>query len=212
MPGALILDLARTMREVPSLAITGRAILDRWETSWARAARRAGSSSTWSISCYDRARRLALKDIQWADDLSLETIAEIPRRAASKPILLLVVHRPDDSSEDARTQGVEARLLTQRLAEEVRLDRFTRAQTAAVVSLLIIPGCPRRAMWSTRSRPNPMAMPLHIEELGRRACRRSDHDAAAIRGVGAGYVEDAVRAAGPPDSPPEAQAVARAGR
>jgi DNA-binding CsgD family transcriptional regulator len=216
VPGALILDLARTMFEVPLIADAGRTILERWAASTGAggaARRRLVLDTVEDLRNVSDGHPLvyAFEDVQWADDLSLEAIAELARRIESRPILVLAVHRRHDTSEDAPLREWRSRLLTQRLAEEVRLDRLTRAQTATVVSLLMdspLPA-PREVVDAVYERSD--GVPLHIEELLAAVRSRGPLDADAIRHVDVpDTIEDAVLARSARLSP-EAQAVARAG-
>ena len=104
-----------------------------------------------------------------------------------------------------------SRLLTQRHAEEVRLERLTSAQTGTVVSLLLggdLPA-PREVVEAVHARSD--GVPLHVEELVAAVRARGPVTAAAIRDVDVpDTIEDAVLARTTRLSP-RAQAVARAG-
>ena len=215
LPGALILDLARTMRDVPSMAVAGEAILARWRD----ATDRGGTYSRPLVlevvehirSSIDRPMVLAFEDLQWADDLSLEAIGELARTIEGRPVAILATHRRDETPADAPLRAWRARLLTQRLAEEIRLDRLSPEQTATVVTLLLETGlpAPREVVDAIHLRSD--GIPLYIEELMAAVRAQGPVDVAAIRDVGVpDTIEDAVLARTATLSP-EAQAVARAG-
>ena len=215
VPGALLLDAARTMREVPSMAEGGEAILRRWgeATDGGRAV-----SRKLVLDVVERLRGSAVRptvyafeDLQWADDLSLDVIAELARTIDGRRIAVLATHRRDDTPTDAPLRAWRARLLTQRWAEEVRLDRLTQAQTATVISLLLQTGMPAPTAVVEVIHERSDGVPLHIEEI---VAAVSDHrpvDVAAVRRAEIpDTIEDAVLARTARLSP-AAQAVARAG-
>ena len=214
VPGALILDLARTMREIPALAAAGADILARWRD----ATERGAYSRTLVLDVVDRIRSaidgptvLAFEDVQWADDLSLEAIGELARTIDRRPIAVIATHRRDEAPPDAPLRAWRARLLTQRLAEEIRLDRLTPAQTATMVGLLLETGlpAPREVVEAVHDRSD--GVPLHVEELVAAVRAEGPVNVAAIRDVTVpDTIEDAVLARTARLSP-EAQAVARAG-
>lgn len=215
VPGGLILDLVRTMRDVPDMASIGRVIMGRWgsavDGTATRRRRLVHDVVDTIVMATDRPLVLAFEDLQWADDLSLEIIAELARVSERRRILVIAAHRRDETAEDARVRAWRARLLTQRLAEEVRIDRFTLAQTSTMVTLLLGTGLPAPRDLAAALHERSDGLPLHIEELVAAARGRGAVDAAAIRSVDVpDTIEDAVLARTSLLSP-EAQAVARAG-
>ena len=72
---------------------------------------------------------LVFEDLQWADDLSLEIIAELARRSRDRTLLLSAGTGPTRRRR-ARPCGTGgSRLLTQRIAEEVRLGAAVQRPT-----------------------------------------------------------------------------------
>jgi DNA-binding CsgD family transcriptional regulator/tetratricopeptide (TPR) repeat protein len=162
------------------------------------------------VAAIDRPTALAFEDLQWADELSLEVIGELARASGDLPLLLLASYRRDELPSGSIHREWRSRLLTQRFAEEVQLDRLSRDDTALVTTLILGTGlpAPRDVVDAVHERTN--GIPLHIEEL--LAALASDPiDGRAIRDAAVpGTIEDAVlaRAARLSD---DARAVARAG-
>ncbi len=156
----------------------------------------------------DRPTFLAFEDLQWADDMTLEVIGELARGAADRPLLMIGTYRPDELPRGSIHREWRARLVTQRLAEELRLGRLERDQTAIVATLLLGTGlpAPRDVVDAIHRRTN--GIPLHIEEL--LAAVGSDVDGSAILDASVpDTIEDAVLAHAARLNP-EALAAARA--
>src|SRR4029079_19615393 len=129
-PAALLTDLLRTMREDPSLREPAVALLERVAT-----AQREGGTYSRSLvveivdgirTALDGPTLVVFEDCQWADDLSLEAIGELARHAAAQPILVVSAYRLDETPPGTPFRDWRSRLLTQRVASEVRLERLTR--------------------------------------------------------------------------------------
>ena len=74
---------------------------------------------------------VTLEDLHWADDLTLEILEALARRLPTLPLLVLATYRSGRAvSRGSRCASGASRLLTQRLAEEVRLRRLGAADTA----------------------------------------------------------------------------------
>jgi DNA-binding CsgD family transcriptional regulator len=214
VPGALLRDLARTMRETPRLADAGAAVLAAWHAASVEGGTNSRTLIADAVEAIRTALRqrtvLAFEDLQWADDLSLDAIAELARTIEGRPVLVVASYRRDEVPADAPLRAWRSRLLTQRRAEEIRLDRLTRDQTATVVSLLLDTGlpAPRELVEAVHTRSD--GLPLHIEELLAAARWTGQVDAASVLGVAVpDTIEDAVLARTARLSP-RAQAVARA--
>ena len=80
---------------------------------------------------------LALEDLHWCDELSLEVIAHLARRLPSLPLLVVGTLRTDELHDNAPVRSWRSRLLLQRMAEEVRLPRLDAPQTRAMVGALL---------------------------------------------------------------------------
>jgi DNA-binding CsgD family transcriptional regulator/tetratricopeptide (TPR) repeat protein len=162
------------------------------------------------VAAIDRPTVLAFEDLQWADELSLEVIGELARVAAELPLLLLASYRLDELPSGSMHREWRSRLLTQRFAEEIQLDRLSLDDTALVTTLILGTGlpAPREVVEAVHDRTN--GIPLHIEEL-LAALGDSTMDGRAIRDAAVPEtIEDAVvaRTARLSD---DARAVARAG-
>ncbi|HET8786457.1 MAG TPA: AAA family ATPase [Candidatus Limnocylindrales bacterium] len=216
VPLAALRDLFRTMREEPSLADLGADLLSRCDEA---AATGDAYSRALVLDLVDRIRRhtdrptlLRFDDLQWADDITLEAIGELARFSAELPLLVIGVYRRDETPPGTPLRAWRSRLLTQRRAEEIGLDRLSIEDTATMTTLLLGSGlpAPRDVVRAVHERSD--GLPLHIEELIAAACA-SDRtlDAAAIRAADVpDTIEDAIRARTARRSK-GAQAVARAG-
>jgi DNA-binding CsgD family transcriptional regulator len=162
-----------------------------------------------TVAAIDRPTVLAFEDLQWADELSLEVIGELARAAAQLPLLLLADYRLDELPTGSIHREWRARLLTQRVAEEIKLERLGHDDTALVATLILGTGfpAPRDVVDAVHERTN--GIPLHIEELlaalGSAVDGRSIRDAAVPE-----TIEDTVLARASRLSD-EARFVARAG-
>jgi DNA-binding CsgD family transcriptional regulator len=214
VPLASILDLARTMR-AEAFGDLGPDLLG------VRGGKGADSLGSRRILVHEIADRilaaidgptmLCFEDLQWADELSLEVIGELARGGRDLPLLLLGTYRFDDLPMGTIHREWRARLLTQRLADEVRLERLSREQTALVTTLLLGTGLPasREVAEAVHRRTN--GIPLHIEELLGALADDADPDSRLIRDAAVpSTIEDAILARAARLSP-DAQAVARAG-
>jgi DNA-binding CsgD family transcriptional regulator len=162
------------------------------------------------VAAIDRPTLLAFEDLQWADEMTLEVIAELARGSRDVPLLIVGVYRADELPAGSIHREWRARLLTQRLAEEARLQRLTRDQTALVTTLLLGTGlpAPREVVDAVQQRTN--GIPLHVEEL-LAAVGGAATDGRAILGAHVpDTIEDAILAHAGRLSE-DARAVARAG-
>ena len=163
------------------------------------------------LASVDRPTAFAFEDLQWADELGLEVVGELARGARDLPLLLLGSYRLDDLPTGSIHREWRSRLLTQRVAEEIRLERLGPEQTALVTSLLLGTGlpAPREVAEAVYRRTN--GIPLHVEELLGALRDDTDPDGRLIRNAAVpSTIEDAVLARTRRLSE-DAQAVARAG-
>jgi DNA-binding CsgD family transcriptional regulator len=154
---------------------------------------------------------LAFEDLQWADELSLEVIGELARHAPDRPLFLIGAYRLDELPIGSIHREWRSRLLTQRSAEEIHLERLDRDETALVTTLILGTGLPasREVVDAIHERTN--GIPLHIEELLAAVGDRLETGADAIRAASVpDTIEDAVLARAQRLSD-DARAVARAG-
>jgi DNA-binding CsgD family transcriptional regulator len=216
VPLAALRDLFRTMWQEPTLRDLGDELLARCDDA---AANGDAYSRTLVLDLVDRIRRridrptlLRFEDLQWADDMTLEAIADLARFGEDLPLLIVAVYRRDEMPPGTPLRDWRSRLLTQRHAEEVRLDRLSLEDTATVATLLLGTGLPASTEVVRAVFERSDGLPLHIEELIA-AARGTDRavDAAAIRAADVpDTIEDAIRARVAHRSR-DAQAVARAG-
>jgi DNA-binding CsgD family transcriptional regulator len=162
------------------------------------------------VEAIDGPTVLVFEDIHWVDELTLEVIGEVARLAASKALLLVVTYRPEELPMGSIHREWRARLLTQRVAEEIVLARLRPEETAQVTTLILGTGlpAPRDVAEAVHDRTN--GIPLHIEEL-LAALGDAATDGRTIREATVpSTIEDAVLARAQRLSS-EAQAAARAG-
>jgi DNA-binding CsgD family transcriptional regulator len=215
VPAASLLDMARSMVRMPEFAELGTELLALMGTAiGAPDARRR----LLVHSVVDRIATLSAKptmlwfdDLQWTDDLSLEILSELARQARDHRILLVAAYRNDVVAAGSLLREWRSRLLTQRLAEEARLEPLNLEQTGQLADLILATGLPtpRSVVEALYERTD--GVPLHIEELlavlppELRTDSRAIHDAAVPD-----TLEDAVlQRVGQLSA--DAQAVARAG-
>lgn len=215
VPLASVLDLARTMRQDPALRDLGDALLAtrRPRGGDSMGARRllVRSVSEQIVDGLVGPAVLAFEDLQWADELSLEVVGELARSADGRPLLVLAAYRADELPRESIHREWRARLISQRLAHEGRIEPLTYDQTALVTSLILgtdLPA-PREVVKAVYERTD--GVPLYIEELLGALGDEARSDGRAIRDVEVpGTIEAAVlaRAARLSD---DARAVAAAG-
>lgn len=215
VPAASILDLARSMLHKPVFAELGHdllglrdATLEADQVSRRRLVmdivdRILGAMSDPTI--------LGFEDLQWTDDLSLEIIAELARQSRDRRLLLTGGYRTDEARPGTSLRDWRSRLLTQRIAEEIRLDPLSQEETALVTTLILDTGLPAPREVASAVYDRTDGIPLHIEELLGALSAEARANGLAIREATVpDTIEDAVLARLAHRSP-YAQAVARAG-
>ena len=106
---------------------------------------------------------IVLEDLHWADELSLDVLGHLAARLAARPVLVAGAYRSDELYPALPMRELRARLLSQRLAEEIRLPRLGLAQTATLVSAVLGRPAPARVVAAVHERSD--GIPLHVEEL-----------------------------------------------
>jgi DNA-binding CsgD family transcriptional regulator len=215
VPAASILDLARSMTRLAPFADLGRELLDLCDAT--RPAERVQHRRV-VMELVERIlvalpgpTMLAFEDLQWADAMSLEVIGELARQSRDRPLLLTGDYRTEEVAPGAGLRDWRARLITQRIAEEVRLAPLTEAETALVTTLILDTGLPASREVAAAVFERTDGIPLHIEELLGALGAEARTSGTAIREASVpDTIEDAVIARIAQRSP-EAQAVARAG-
>ena len=119
------------------------------------------------LDAIDRPTLLVFSDLHWTDEMSLEVIGELARHTGDRPLFILGDYRADEfpTSSHALHREWRARLLSQRLAEEVRLRPLTLEETGVATTLILggeLPA-PRDVVLAVYERTN--GIPLHVEEL-----------------------------------------------
>jgi DNA-binding CsgD family transcriptional regulator len=165
---ASFLDLGRSMRRDPAFGSIGRDLLGIADSQLnAQLARRRDfvMEVVDLLAVSPEPTLLAFEDLQWADDLSLEILTDLARQTRTMPLLLVGAYRNNEALDGAVLREWRARLVTQRLAEEIRLRRLTREETALMTTLILGTGlpAPRDVVEAVYARTD--GVPLHIEEL-----------------------------------------------
>jgi len=215
VPAALILDLARTMQRTPPFAKLGHDLLGMGAAPDGPGPRSRRllvlGMVERIIDALDAPAMLAFEDLQWADDLSLEILAELARRIRDRPVMMVGAYRTDELPTGTILREWRSRILTQRAAEEARLAPLTFEQTALMTTLILSTGlpAPREVVAAVHERTD--GIPLHIEELLGALGDEDRSDGRAIREATVpATIEDAVLARVDRLSP-EGRAVAQAG-
>jgi DNA-binding CsgD family transcriptional regulator/transcriptional regulator with XRE-family HTH domain len=106
---------------------------------------------------------IVLEDLHWADELSLDVLGHLAGRLAARPMLVVGAYRSEELHSGLPMRELRARLLGQRLAEEIRLPRLAPDQTATVASAVLGRPAPARVVAAIHERSD--GIPLHVEEL-----------------------------------------------
>ena len=215
MPASSILDMARSMVRHPAFATLGGQLLelgkDVLEAEHAQRRRLVMETVELILASLPGPTMLSFEDLQWADDVSLEIIAELARRSRDRPLLLTGDYRVEDVPRGTSLRDWRARLLTQRIAEELRLAPLDATETALVTTLILDTGLPAPRDVAAAVYERTDGIPLHIEELLGALSAEARADGTAIREANVpDTIEDAILARLARLSP-EAQATARAG-
>ena len=210
---ASFLDLGRAMRRDPRFEPVGRGLLDilasRLNAPTPR--RRDMVSEVVDLLVTEVPTLLVFEDLQWADDLSLETLTELARATRDRPTLIIGAYRTNVALNASGLREWRSRLVTQRIAEDVRLARLTREETALMTTLILGTGLPAPSEVVDAVYARSDGVPLHIEELCSAIGRERLADSRAVLDADVpNTLEDATLARIARLSK-EAQAVARAG-
>jgi ATP/maltotriose-dependent transcriptional regulator MalT len=106
---------------------------------------------------------IVLEDLHWADEVSLDVLGRLATRLGTRPLLVAAAYRSDELYPDRPIRELRARLLGQRLAEELRLPRLELDQTATMIGTLLGRPAPAQVVQALQERSD--GIPLHIEEF-----------------------------------------------
>ncbi len=177
VPAALFFDLTRSMARWPALRPVGDAIRERLVERVAPAGAEdqpatPAQARRWLVSdvadllaSAPTPLMLAMENLHWADDLSLEILAAYASRLPDLPVLVIGTYRSDELYPRIPMREWRARLVTQRLGEEARLGRLSADDTATMTTILLESGLPasRDVVEAIQERTD--GIPLHVEEL-----------------------------------------------
>ena len=106
---------------------------------------------------------VAVEDLHWADGLTLDVLDRAARHLGTSRLLVVATYRSDELYPRVPMRAWRTRMLTQRLAEEARLPRLGRDDTAAMAAA--ITGSAPGAVVSGLVLERSDGIPLHVEEL-----------------------------------------------
>jgi DNA-binding CsgD family transcriptional regulator/DNA-binding transcriptional ArsR family regulator len=168
-PGAIIIDMARELRRRGSDEDADR-LLERLmrDDNAGDPARRhrllVGDLADMMITRLTECPTLLrIEDLHWADELSLEVLERLAPMVRLTSSLVLATYRSDEIVSGSALAALRTRLLQQRFAEEVPLQRLTSAGTAMLAEALLGEVPPSDFLETLHERSN--GIPLHIEEL-----------------------------------------------
>ncbi len=177
LSAGLLLDLGHAMSrsDRPGIADLGRDLVDGLGVVPAPSAGSGDAHRQRRLLVLDAVDRLAgladegpvllaLEDLHWCDELSLDVITHLARRIRSRPLLVIGTLRTDELHQDLPVWGWRSRLLLQRMAEEVSLPRLSGAETTRMVTEML-PGQVAVPGLVELVRQRSGGIPLHVEEL-----------------------------------------------
>lgn len=106
---------------------------------------------------------LRFEDLHWADDLSLDVLERLAVLLRTSSGMVMANYRSDAARPGTVLGSWRARLLDQRLAEEIRLRRLDATETARMMEALS--GIPAATTNAEAMLARSDGIPLHIEEL-----------------------------------------------
>ena len=178
VPAAILIDVARAMERQPALAEVGTRLGRRLEDAAAQAERTGAGdpqrrrrllvldvAEILADLSRDGPTVLALEDLHWSDDLTLEVLEALARRVPEERLLVVGTYRSDELFPRAPMREWRSRLLARRQAEDVRLDRLTAADTTTMTTLLTGSGLPPARDVAEAIHERTDGIPLHVEEL-----------------------------------------------
>jgi DNA-binding CsgD family transcriptional regulator len=202
VPAALFLDLARTAARRPGFVELGPCLLEllrdvpATSRSSPRQRRRLVVFDAVGLlaDAADAPTLLVFEDLQWADELSLEILGELARRSRDLPLLVVATYRTTPEVGGSALGEWRARLMTQRLAGELRLEPLSMDQTADMTRLILGGDLPASRELVAAVYERSDGIPLHVEELIGMAASGGRLDEDGIRNATVpNTIEDAIR-------------------
>jgi len=128
---------------------------------------------TSAIAGLSRERPVALlcDDLQWADEDSIQLIRYLVRTLATAPIMLMITIRPYSESPSGGAGKLIADLDRMKVTKVLRLERFSRSETAELLRNLLGAPVDEQTLQSLHARSE--GVPFFIEEFAR-AYREAD--------------------------------------
>lgn len=182
-PGAVIDNLADELRRMghddPAARLRGRLAAEESTADVTRRRRLLLGDLALIISEFlaEAPTLLRIEDLHWADELSLDVLERVAQSLEATPSLVIATYRSDELFEGSRLRSWRARLLEQRLAEEVRLPRLDSAGISSLVEAITGTVPASELVRSLLRRSD--GIPLHIEEL-----LAAERDSAVLETVG----------------------------
>ncbi|HEV7741283.1 MAG TPA: AAA family ATPase [Pseudolysinimonas sp.] len=169
VPGAVVIELMRELRrqgdDELSEALSERLMRDDGAGDPARRHRLLVGDLADMIASRlsETPTLLRIEDLHWADELSLEILERLAQMIRITSSMVLATFRSDEVITGSALAAWRTRLLQQRFAEEVHLQRLTPEGTAVLAESLLGQVPPSDFLETLHERSN--GIPLHIEEL-----------------------------------------------
>jgi class 3 adenylate cyclase/tetratricopeptide (TPR) repeat protein len=126
----------------------------------------------------DLARRgplvIAIEDLHWADEATLELFPYLARKLRPFPVLLLGTYRSDELHRLHPLNHLLAELARGRLSEELRLRRLSPEETGALVQAALSLARPVTAAFRAALQDRCEGNPFFLEEVLRALVERGD--------------------------------------
>ncbi len=168
--GGLILDLAlslgRGQHGATATALRSRLVADPEPAGDQSRSRRmlvSDLAATITALLSERPTLLRIEDLHWADELSLDVLERVATTITQTSGMILATYRSDELYPRTPLRRLRARLLEQRLAEEVRLPRLNAAQTGELIRSIAGSTQSSEAVQGVFDRSD--GIPLYVEEL-----------------------------------------------
>ena len=169
VPAASFLDLARNLQRRREFGTLGSDVLAaiRDVPGEGGPARRAIVRDTVDlfVAAASKPILFVFEDLHWADDLSLELLAELARAIRDRPMLLVGSYRTEEVGPGTSLRAWRSRLVTQRAAEELRLGRLSLAETSLLITLILARTLPTPRDVALAVHQRTDGVPLFVEEL-----------------------------------------------